>query len=47
MNKPRTVISELWAARDILRGSDDDSLLWADRRDIHEGSSIKQQTILR
>src|SRR5262245_41587181 len=38
MNEPRTLFDKLWAAHEILRRDDGESLLWVDRHYIHEGS---------
>jgi 3-isopropylmalate/(R)-2-methylmalate dehydratase large subunit len=38
MNQPQTVIDKIWAAHEILRREDGDSLLWVDRHYVHEGS---------
>jgi 3-isopropylmalate/(R)-2-methylmalate dehydratase large subunit len=38
MNQPQTIIDKLWAAHEILRREDGDSLLWVDRHFVHEGS---------
>jgi hypothetical protein len=38
MDRPQTIIDKLWAAHEILRRDDGDSLLWVDRHYIHEGS---------
>jgi 3-isopropylmalate/(R)-2-methylmalate dehydratase large subunit len=38
MHRPRTIIDKLWAAHEILRRDDGESLLWVDRHYIHEGS---------
>ena len=38
MNQPQTVIDKLWAAHEILRRDDGESLLWVDRHYVHEGS---------
>src|SRR5512144_3276369 len=38
MNDPRTLIDKLWAAHEIVRREDGESLLWVDRHYVHEGS---------
>ena len=38
MNQPQNIIDKLWAAHEILRREDGDSLLWVDRHYVHEGS---------
>jgi 3-isopropylmalate/(R)-2-methylmalate dehydratase large subunit len=38
MTEPQTLIDKLWAAHEILRRDDGDSLLWVDRHYVHEGS---------
>lgn len=38
MNEPQTLIDKLWAAHEIVRREDGDSLLWVDRHFVHEGS---------
>src|SRR6476469_4517876 len=38
MNDPRSIIDKLWAAHEILRRDDGQSLLWIDRHYVHEGS---------
>jgi 3-isopropylmalate/(R)-2-methylmalate dehydratase large subunit len=38
MNQPQTIIDKLWAAHEILRREDGESLLWVDRHFLHEGS---------
>src|SRR4051812_22971205 len=38
MNEPRTLIDKLWAAHEIVRREDGESLLWVDRHYVHEGS---------
>src|SRR5436305_3659258 len=38
MNEPRTLIDKLWAAHEIARREDGESLLWVDRHYVHEGS---------
>jgi len=38
MSPPRTLIDNLWAAREIVRRDDGQSLLWVDRHYVHEGS---------
>jgi 3-isopropylmalate/(R)-2-methylmalate dehydratase large subunit len=38
MNQPQTIIDKLWAAHEILRREDGESLLWVDRHFVHEGS---------
>jgi len=38
MSSPRTLIDNLWAAREIVRRDDGQSLLWVDRHYVHEGS---------
>jgi 3-isopropylmalate/(R)-2-methylmalate dehydratase large subunit len=38
MTQPQTVIDKIWAAHEILRREDGDSLLWLDRHYVHEGS---------
>jgi 3-isopropylmalate/(R)-2-methylmalate dehydratase large subunit len=35
---PNTLIDKLWAAHEIVRREDGDSLLWVDRHYVHEGS---------
>jgi 3-isopropylmalate/(R)-2-methylmalate dehydratase large subunit len=38
MTEARTLIDKLWAAHEIVRREDGDSLLWVDRHYVHEGS---------
>ena len=38
MNDPLTLIDKLWAAHEIVRREDGESLLWVDRHYVHEGS---------
>src|ERR1700756_4033405 len=38
MDQPQTIIDKIWAAHEILRREDGDSLLWVDRHYVHEGS---------
>src|ERR1051326_8237729 len=38
MTDPQTIIDKLWAAHEILRRDDGESLLWVDRHYVHEGS---------
>jgi 3-isopropylmalate/(R)-2-methylmalate dehydratase large subunit len=38
MNEPRTLIDKLWAAHEIVRREDGETLLWVDRHYVHEGS---------
>ena len=38
MNQPQTMIDKLWAAHEIVRREDGQSLLWVDRHYVHEGS---------
>ena len=38
MNDPLTLIDKLWAAHEIVRCEDGESLLWVDRHYVHEGS---------
>ncbi len=38
MNQPQNIIDKLWAAHEILRREDGQSLLWVDRHYVHEGS---------
>jgi 3-isopropylmalate/(R)-2-methylmalate dehydratase large subunit len=38
MTAPQTLIDKLWAAHEILRRPDGESLLWVDRHYVHEGS---------
>jgi len=38
MNESRTIIDKIWAAHEILRREDGDTLLWIDRHYVHEGS---------
>ena len=38
MNQSQNIIDKLWAAHEILRREDGDSLLWVDRHYVHEGS---------
>jgi 3-isopropylmalate/(R)-2-methylmalate dehydratase large subunit len=38
MNPARTLIDKLWAAHEIVRREDGQSLLWVDRHYVHEGS---------
>jgi 3-isopropylmalate/(R)-2-methylmalate dehydratase large subunit len=35
MNQSQTIIDKLWAAHEILRREDGDSLLWVDRHYVH------------
>jgi 3-isopropylmalate/(R)-2-methylmalate dehydratase large subunit len=38
MTEAQTLIDKLWAAHEIVRREDGDSLLWVDRHYVHEGS---------
>ena len=38
MTEAQTLIDKLWAAHEIVRRDDGDSLLWVDRHYVHEGS---------
>jgi 3-isopropylmalate/(R)-2-methylmalate dehydratase large subunit len=38
MSKPETLVDKLWAAHEIVRREDGESLLWVDRHYVHEGS---------
>jgi 3-isopropylmalate/(R)-2-methylmalate dehydratase large subunit len=38
MTEPQTIIDKLWAAHEVLRRDDGESLLWVDRHYVHEGS---------
>jgi 3-isopropylmalate/(R)-2-methylmalate dehydratase large subunit len=38
MSEPQTIIDKLWAAHEIVRRDDGESLLWVDRHYVHEGS---------
>jgi 3-isopropylmalate/(R)-2-methylmalate dehydratase large subunit len=38
MNEPQTLVDKLWAAHEIVRREDGESLLWVDRHYVHEGS---------
>src|SRR5262249_56043914 len=38
MTEPQTIVDKLWAAHEILRRDDGESLLWVDRHYVHEGS---------
>src|SRR4029077_3184644 len=38
MSPPQTLIDKLWAAHEIVRREDGQSLLWVDRHYVHEGS---------
>jgi 3-isopropylmalate/(R)-2-methylmalate dehydratase large subunit len=38
MNEPQTIIDKIWAAHEIVRREDGDTLLWIDRHYVHEGS---------
>jgi 3-isopropylmalate/(R)-2-methylmalate dehydratase large subunit len=38
MNQPQTLVDKLWAAHEIVRREDGESLLWVDRHYVHEGS---------
>jgi 3-isopropylmalate/(R)-2-methylmalate dehydratase large subunit len=38
MTEANTLIDKLWAAHEIVRREDGDSLLWVDRHYVHEGS---------
>ncbi len=38
MTEPQTLIDKLWAAHEIVRREDGESLLWVDRHYVHEGS---------
>jgi 3-isopropylmalate/(R)-2-methylmalate dehydratase large subunit len=38
MNEPQTLFDKLWAAHEIARREDGDTLLWVDRHYVHEGS---------
>ena len=35
---PQTIVDKIWAAHEIVRREDGDSLLWVDRHYVHEGS---------
>jgi len=37
INEPQTLIDNLWAAHEIVRREDGESLLWVDRHYVHEG----------
>src|SRR5215469_17577007 len=38
MDEERTLLDKVWAAHEILRREDGESLLWVDRHFVHEGS---------
>jgi 3-isopropylmalate/(R)-2-methylmalate dehydratase large subunit len=38
MTQPQTIIDKIWAAHEIVRHEDGESLLWVDRHYVHEGS---------
>jgi 3-isopropylmalate/(R)-2-methylmalate dehydratase large subunit len=38
MTQPQTLFDKLWAAHEIVRREDGESLLWVDRHYVHEGS---------
>ena len=38
MSQPQTLVDKLWAAHEIVRREDGESLLWVDRHYVHEGS---------
>src|SRR6202012_5718463 len=38
MSKPDTLVDKLWAAHEIVRREDGESLLWVDRHYVQEGS---------
>src|SRR5246500_1835501 len=38
MAQPQTLVDKLWAAHEIVRREDGQSLLWVDRHYVHEGS---------
>jgi 3-isopropylmalate/(R)-2-methylmalate dehydratase large subunit len=38
MTRPQSLIDKLWAAHEIVRREDGESLLWVDRHYVHEGS---------
>jgi 3-isopropylmalate/(R)-2-methylmalate dehydratase large subunit len=38
MSEPQTLVDKLWAAHQIVRREDGESLLWVDRHYVHEGS---------
>jgi 3-isopropylmalate/(R)-2-methylmalate dehydratase large subunit len=38
MTAPQTIIDKLWAAHEIVRRDDGESLMWVDRHYVHEGS---------
>jgi 3-isopropylmalate/(R)-2-methylmalate dehydratase large subunit len=38
MQEPQTIIDKLWAAHEIVKREDGESLLWVDRHYVHEGS---------
>jgi 3-isopropylmalate/(R)-2-methylmalate dehydratase large subunit len=38
MNEERTLFDKVWAAHEIVRREDGESLLWVDRHFVHEGS---------
>ena len=38
MDQPQTLIDKLWAAHEIVRREDGETLLWVDRHYVHEGS---------
>jgi 3-isopropylmalate/(R)-2-methylmalate dehydratase large subunit len=38
MSQPQTLVDKLWAAHEIVRREDGESLLWIDRHYVHEGS---------
>jgi 3-isopropylmalate/(R)-2-methylmalate dehydratase large subunit len=38
MSEPQTIIDKIWAAHEIVRRPDGESLMWVDRHYVHEGS---------
>src|SRR5215813_13160467 len=38
MDEERTLLDKVWAAHEIARREDGESLLWVDRHFVHEGS---------
>jgi 3-isopropylmalate/(R)-2-methylmalate dehydratase large subunit len=38
VTQPQTIIDKIWAAHEIVRREDGESLLWVDRHYVHEGS---------
>ena len=38
MSQPQTLVDKFWAAHEIVRREDGNSLLWIDRHYVHEGS---------